>query len=157
MRVLAVDVHEALAHPGEQRRRAENAVQIDAASARLRDPAAHDEFTLFFHFHARLFEQGACREAARGVGYLEKGFDDRFFRAAPNEVSPCARAQGEVQGVEYDGFSGARLAREDVQSRAEGDFQVVDDGEIRDLEQAEHRVLRSSARHAGGSPTAAFL
>ena len=104
------------------------------ASARLRDPAPHDEFAFVLDFDARFYEQGAGSEAGGGVGYLEEGFDDGLFGARADEVAPRPRAQGEVQGVEDDGFSRARLTRQDVQARAEGDFQVVDDGEIRDLE-----------------------
>ncbi len=153
--VLAVDVHEAFAHGGQERGRGDGAVQVDAASARLRHPAAHDEFVAL-DLHSRFFEQAARRRPARRVGQREDRFDDGLFGVGAHEVAPRACSQREGQSVEDDGLARSRLSREDVQAGAEGDLQIVDDGEVRYSQQTQHGELTPCGRRAGASPTRAF-
>lgn len=73
-------------------------------------------------------------------GKVEDGRDLPLRLPVPDERAVSARAEGESEGVEEDGFAGARLAGQDAQSRRETQIEPVDQDDVAD------RKLRQHAR-----------
>ena len=95
------------------------------------------------------FEEGAApaaldRDVAAdhqlgAVGVLEDGLDRRLLLARPHEIGRRPAADEQPDGADEDRLARAGLAGEHVQARLELDLQTIDDGQIADGDEAEHR------------------
>ena len=130
--VLAVDLHQPAAHLAQHRERGQGAVEIHPPAAGVRDHAAHDQL--------RVRGQPVRVEHGRhAVGvHAEHGLDDEFRAAAADQVAARAAAQGEADSLHQQALAGAGLAGHHVQPGRERQFQFVDQGDVADVQQAQH-------------------
>ena len=70
---------------------------------------------------------------------LEDGFDRRLLLPRPDEIGRGPAADEQPDGADEDRLARAGLAGEDVQARLELELETIDDGQIADGEEAEHR------------------
>ena len=69
-----------------------------------------------------------------------------------HELRRAAAAREKSQGIDENRFAGARLSRDDGQTGAELDLEILDDGQIADRETPEHGeslVLRTGTPDSG--------
>ena len=73
---------------------------------------------------------------------LEDRFDGRGVLAGADEVARGAAAEQQADGLDEDRLAGAGFAGQDVQAGVELDLDRVDDREVLDAKEAEHRKER---------------
>jgi hypothetical protein len=82
---------------------------------------------------------GRQQRQPRGVfGRIERGLDHGLLGPGAQEILAAARPQDQLQRVDENGLARPRLARQDVQSRDEGDRQRVDHRHVLDAELTQH-------------------
>ena len=113
------------------------AVEISAAAA----VGAHHAPQLAFAIvrDGLLVEPGE-RGCVRRQG--ESGADLGTFRSVTHRAAVGPAAHGEEQGVDQDGFAGARFTREHGEAAAELEFDGLHDGEVTDLQVRQHAMDR---------------
>ena len=118
--VLAMEIHQVRGQLAQRRRRHQGAVEEGAAPAALdRDVAADHQL------------------GAGGV--LEDGFDRRLLLPRPHEIRRRPAPDEQPDGAHEDRLARAGLAGEHVQARLELDLETIDDGQIADGDESEHR------------------
>ena len=130
MLVLAVDVHELIAHLLERRGGDERAVDAAYAAARAEQLAREDDLAVLRR------KRELLEHAVHGRVRLERerGLHGRLLRAGADELAAGALAKHEIERLDDDGFARARLAREDGEPILERDRQPVDQRDIPDPE-----------------------
>ena len=146
--VLAVDLHQPAAHLTQHGQRGQRAVEIHPSAAGVRNDAAHDQVCV--RGQPMRVEHG---RHAVGV-HAEHGLDDEFRAAAADQVAARAATQGEADGLHQQTLAGAGLAGHHVQPGGERQFQFVDQGDVTDVQQAQHDGWGGGiGRTAGSQPT----
>ena len=90
------------------------------------DFAFEDQF-VFGGFDAGMLENGG---EGGGLGLFEDAGDAGAFGAAAHHFGRGAATEEQAEGVDDDGFAGAGLAGEEVQTRVEADAESLDDGVV---------------------------
>ena len=72
------------------------------------------------------------------VGQPERGLDLGHLAAGAHRLGGGAFAQQQADGVDNDRLACARFARQDIETGAKGEVQLVDDGEIANPQFVEH-------------------
>ncbi len=104
-----------------------------AAPAGLQHPSEYDP--------AFVGADPARGQPGRGLRVVPDGHDaghGGFFRSGPYDGGIGLVAQEEPESADEDGLAGTGLTAEDVQTRGELDGQLVDDGEVVDVELLKH-------------------
>ena len=117
--MLAVEIDERAGGLAQRRAGDERAVDERAAASLRRDLAPDDHF--------------------RAVRPFEHRLDGGGLLAGPHELGAGAPADEQPDGADEDGFAGAGLTREDVEAGRELELEPVDDGEVGDAEEPNHR------------------
>lgn len=131
VRVLAVDVDQAVAQLAQLRDGGGRAVDIRAAASLGVDHAAQGEFFVSVEF--ALGQPGTQRR-----GGIEDGGDVGARGALAQHAGVAALAQRQGQGVDEDGLARAGLAGKHGEARAEMDLGLFDDDEVADMQGAQH-------------------
>ena len=121
--VLAVDVEQLFAHGAQLRGSGRRAVDPGAAAALRIDHAAQQQAV--FKREAALLQPGL--EARRA---FELGADIGLGRAFAHHAGIGARAQGELHGVDQNGFARAGLAGQRREAAMQVEVQRLDDDEV---------------------------
>ena len=116
--VLSVQIEQARAEIAQRRRGRQRVVDERAAAALSGHLAAHDRLA--------------------AVRTLEDGLHRRERLARAHQVGAGAAADQQVDRFDEDGLSGAGFAGEDVQARLELDFEMVDDRQMANAQEAKH-------------------
>ncbi len=142
MLVLAVDLHEEVAQALEQRYRGGRVVDEDAMPPRSLELPLHNELPVGRRV-PRLVQRrghGACR------GDVEDRHNRGGLGAGAYEIGLGAGAADQQQRVDDDGFAGAGLAGEDVETRCEDDARFLQDRQVPDRELSQHRGRYATTR-----------
>ena len=143
--VLAVDLHQPATHLAQHRQRGQRAVEIHPPAAGIRDDPAHDQLRI-------RGQPVRVEEGRHAVGVRpEDGLDDQFLAPAAEQVAARAAAQGEPDGLHQQALAGAGLAGNHVQPGRERQFEFVDQGDVADVQQAQHDGWGGRIRRAAGS------
>ena len=147
--VLAVNLQKLRAQfPQRRRRRGAAADAAHGAAVRADFPLQEQRAVLLGHKPERIkFLQdriGKARKARADVGAL--------FPAA-HEFPRRALAEHRMDGVDHNGFAGARLTGQDVEAGAEFDIRFFDDRNIFNIKLVEH----VSSPHHFGKPGGELL
>jgi len=135
MLVLPVDAQQLRRQVAEQRQGGLRTVHERARPSAGRDDAANDDFLAALRRRdAGRGERLAHRRRHAG----EHRFDDRLLGARPHDVGVGAAAERDVERRQQDRLAGTRLAGEHVQPGLEVEVQPVDDGQIGDVQAAQH-------------------
>ncbi len=121
---------------GQQSQGRRLVVDEDAVAAGAADLAAHHQL-LVAALEPGLLE----RRPDRVVGAHEGAGDGERLGVGADEVGRRARAGEQRERVDDDRLAGARLAGQDVPARLELDARLGENGEVLDVEMAEHVVL----------------
>ena len=125
------------------------AVQLDQARRELLERADGGEVAVDERAAASLRRDFATDDELLAVGGFEDGFDIRRIFASSNEVSRRASAEEQADGFDEHRLAGARFAGQDVQARAELDFDRVDHGQSSDAQEAKHEKKENSNPNIG--------
>ena len=108
-----------------------------------------DPVLVLRQFHAKLRK----RRPRRLIQPVEQGRDHGILLARADQVAADPPACQGVEAVNQQGFSGARLTRQDAQTLGKIDIRLPDDCHIPDVERAEHIIfpLPAGSWCGGGS------
>ncbi|MNS80909.1 hypothetical protein D3C72_1146060 [compost metagenome] len=151
--VLAVDVHELVAHLAQLGQRGRRAVDERLATAARIDGAAqqHGAFAVQAGLVAGQLTLG--QPGVERCVRAEGGADACAGAAFAHHAGVGAFAEHQGQCIDQDGLAGAGLAGEDGKAGGEVEVERIDDDEIADGQAAEHRGLGGSGgRLRAGCP-----
>jgi hypothetical protein len=140
--VLAMHVDEVIAEALQEADRHRRVVDEGTVSASPRELAAHEDLPIVGS-ESRLLENG---ESTAVAVVFEASLHGGRIRPGADDVGLGARPAQEEESVDQQGLAGARFAREDVQSRNEGDGDRVDDREISDAQLPQHQPMLRDGR-----------
>jgi hypothetical protein len=138
--VLAVDMDEVLAQLGQDGERDRAAVDVNATLAAARQVAT-DEHLVVVHPEAERVAQMLRQRT------LEQPLHQCFIGLAANEIGAAAGAAQQRERLQQDALARSGLAGDHVQTAAEGDRKVIDDGDVADAQLAQHARLSSRCGH----------
>ena len=144
--VLTVDVHEMRGKLLEKGQRNVAAVDEDRALARARNLAENDELVL-------ALDLLLCEERRQSRIPLTRKYrlDAQGIAAAADGIRGDALSENRTKRVDQDGFTGAGLAREDVQPRTELDGNLLEQCKIPYAQTLQHSVSLLSADHVANT------
>ncbi len=131
--VLALHLHQQRADPFQRGRAHRRVVHPGARAAIPPDRTAQHD--ILVRGQAQLFQQ---RVHGMGARRGEAGGYARLIRAGADQRGIRARAQGQAQAVEQNGFAGARLPGQHGQSRAKAEIQPLDQDHVTYRQRAQH-------------------
>ena len=133
--MLSVDAQQPGAELPQQRHRGQRAVQIHPAPPARRNYTADEEF---FGFQQIMFRKEGGK--ARAVE-TEDRLDNGFCGLAANQVGSRPIAQGQAEGLHEQAFARARLSGNHIQAGLERQFEIIDQGQILDVQMTQHRTV----------------
>jgi len=139
MLVLSVDLHEDLPDALESGERNRDPVDHGPAPTGSQDLPAYGDLTL------GLVDAQAEGLEVETAGHVEDGFDRAFVFTRSHQIAVGPLAADEAKGIDDDGFPGAGLTGQEVQTRAEFDLRGSDDREVFDAQDTEHKKAREGS------------
>ena len=128
-------IHQAFPHALEHLQ-GRGAVVDDAAARAVRGEGAADyKLPLLARGQAHFVED---RVDIRGIGEVEHGLRHALVGASPDRRLVGAFAEQQTKRADDDGFAGAGLTGNDVQSRFELDRDILDQREVPHSERLQH-------------------
>ena len=86
-----------------------------------------------------------------GTGRVHGGGDAGLGLAGPDQRSGCLPdTQQQIEGVQNDGLSGPGFPGQDVEARGKLQHQVIDDGQVADVQGAKHCAVAERWTRFGG-------
>src|SRR3972149_6953773 len=136
--VLTVDVDQAASHLAKKPQRTETAIQVDAVFPRAADDSLNHHLVLSAISSLSQFIPERLRRLRK------QRLNARLFLPMPNDLRRDPSAGDKAEGVEHNGFSGAGLAGQHIEARAEVQRRFIDHRETLDPELAQHLIARLS-------------
>ena len=131
--VLAVDLHQVLAQPPEEGAGDQLAADGAAPGAGRRDLPPDQQAVRRIDAVQPLLPQDGPHRAVGG--HLEQALHRRLGLPGPDQLGRGARPRQQAHRVDDDGLARAGFAGDDVQAGPELDFQVLDDGDVADVQE----------------------